>query len=50
MSALPPRPMRPGADRDQQVLQVINRLTFGARPGEAAQVREMASIDGSAGN
>jgi len=42
MSALPP-----AADAareltaDQQVLQVINRLTFGARPGEAAQVREM---------
>jgi hypothetical protein len=26
---------------DQQVLQVLNRLTFGARPGEAAAVREM---------
>jgi uncharacterized protein (DUF1800 family) len=26
---------------DQQVLQVLNRLTFGPRPGEAAAVREM---------
>jgi uncharacterized protein (DUF1800 family) len=28
---------------DQQVLQVLNRLTFGARPGEAAAVREMGA-------
>jgi uncharacterized protein (DUF1800 family) len=26
---------------DQQVLQVVNRLTFGPRPGEAAAIREM---------
>ena len=26
---------------DQQVLQVLNRLTFGARPGEAARIRAM---------
>ena len=40
-------PLPPSADAsreltaDQQVLQVLNRLTFGARPGEAAAVREM---------
>jgi uncharacterized protein (DUF1800 family) len=40
-------PLPPAADAgreltaDQQVLQVLNRLTFGARPGEAAAVREM---------
>jgi uncharacterized protein (DUF1800 family) len=26
---------------DQQVMQVVNRLTFGPRPGEAATIREM---------
>jgi uncharacterized protein (DUF1800 family) len=40
-------PLPPAADAgreltaDQQVLQVLNRLTFGAQPGEAAAVREM---------
>ena len=44
-STMSPLPPTSDAGReltaDQQVLQVINRLTFGARPGEAAQVRAM---------
>jgi uncharacterized protein (DUF1800 family) len=40
-------PLPPASDAgreltaDQQVLQVVNRLTFGPRPGEAAAIREM---------
>jgi uncharacterized protein (DUF1800 family) len=48
-SPLPTLPPASSADReltaDQQVLQVLNRLTFGARPGDAAAVRRMG-VDG----
>jgi hypothetical protein len=41
LSAAGPGPAVPSKPDDKAILHVLNRLGFGARPGDVARVREM---------